>query len=74
MLQRHEYLSGSTKVDRDWWIVTKLVALTVICALISAGVFWLLEAGKAPSRWGSGTPISSGSGVRKRFSSRGQHA
>ena len=42
MLQRHEYLAGSIKVDRDWWIVTKLVALTVACALISAGVFWLL--------------------------------
>ena len=42
MLQRHEYLSGSTKVDRDWWIVAKLAALTVVCALISAGVFWLL--------------------------------
>ena len=23
MLQRHEYLAGSTKVDRDWWIITK---------------------------------------------------
>ena len=42
MLQRHEYLSGSTKVDRDWWIVAKLAALTVVCALISVGVFWLL--------------------------------
>ena len=42
MWQRHEYLSGSTKVDRDWWIVAKLVALTAVCALISAGVFGLL--------------------------------
>ena len=40
--QRHEYLSGSTKVDRDWWIVAKLVALTAVCALVSAGVFGLL--------------------------------
>ena len=42
MLQRHEHLIGSTKVDRDWWIVTKLVALTVVCALVSASVFGLL--------------------------------
>lgn len=42
MWQRHEYLAGSIKVDRDWWIATKLVVLTVVCAAISAGVFWLL--------------------------------
>lgn len=42
MWQRHEYLGGSIKVDRDWWIVTKLAVMPVICSLIMAGVFWLL--------------------------------
>ena len=42
MWERHEYLSGSTKVDRDWWIVTKLVAMTVVCTAIVAGLFWLI--------------------------------
>lgn len=40
--QRHEHLSGGTRVERDWWIVTKLVAMTVVCFLVVAFVFWLL--------------------------------
>ena len=56
MQQRHECLSGSTKTDRDWWIVTRLVALTVVCALVSADVFWLPWAGRAPPRSGRGLP------------------
>ena len=42
MLQRHECLAGSIKVDRDWWIVTKLAAMTLVCAGVVAGVFWLV--------------------------------
>ena len=43
MLQCHEILPSGTKVYRDWWIVTKLLALTAVCALIAAGVSWLLN-------------------------------
>ena len=42
MLQRHEVLPSGTRVDRDWWIVAKLVAMTVTVALIAAAVFGVL--------------------------------
>ncbi len=42
MLERHEILSGGTRVDRDWWIVAKLVAMTVACALVVAILFGAL--------------------------------
>ena len=39
---RHEYLRGGTKVDRNWWMATKLAALTVVCFGISYLVFVIL--------------------------------
>ena len=42
MLERHEILSGGTRVARDWWIVAKLLAMTAVAALVAAAVFGVL--------------------------------
>ena len=42
MLERHEIPRGGTRVDRDWWIAAKLVAMTVVVALIAAAVSGVL--------------------------------
>ena len=57
MLRRHEYLAGSIKVDRDRWIATRLAAMTLVCAAVVAGVFWLVQ-NRRPHR--TGTPAQSG--------------
>lgn len=33
MFERHEVLSGGTKVDRQWWLATKVTALMVVTVI-----------------------------------------
>ena len=37
MFERREVLSGGRKVDRQWWLATKLTALMVV--MVIAGYF-----------------------------------
>jgi len=30
MFERHEVLPGGLKMERDWWITTKLLAIVVV--------------------------------------------
>ena len=38
MLERYEYLRGTVKVERHWWIGTKLAILTVVTSLVTIGL------------------------------------
>ena len=38
MLERYEHVDGSFKMDRHWWIATKLAIVTVVTALLTIGL------------------------------------